>query len=459
MKTQSAITSISPAIFCAVKIFCTSCLSVLSFSCTNYIYDSNVSPVTEPDSSVSDIVESVYGLWDELYGSSATKSGMKKPKVGEIRHIGCPYSKGDGGEEYDDAFVINFSQGGGFAVVRDGDGQKIVALSDNGNITPQKIFDDSDSLCSHYALYSTIRSALRTRSVSDTVHANLGIYNYLSYDPDSLHVTTGEWMLNDYYDPLVLVKWGQSYPFNTHKPIADTAYTHYYNNKYRNHYAVGCGPLAMAQVMVTTGHPAYFVGNISSYPLASFRQTANYNNYSHYLYYTYDSYADSSIRVTMGKIADMLQLIGERAEVYYTDNGTYTSYSKIIPTLYSYDSSYYKNGDVRDPFDELDCETAIPLLLSIGEPMIIYGSSHIWVLDGLFDIHRHLSNNQIERVKLYHFNWGWNGYCDGYYFADDFCLADRVFRDDIDTNSSGYYGTNDYTDNAKFIFFTVYHGN
>ena len=70
MKTQAAITSISPAIFCAVKIFCTSCLSVLSFSCTNYIYDSNVSPVTEPDSSVSDIVESVYGLWDELYGTN-----------------------------------------------------------------------------------------------------------------------------------------------------------------------------------------------------------------------------------------------------------------------------------------------------------------------------------------------------------------------------------------------------
>ena len=59
MKTHSSITSVSPAIFCAVKIFC-----------TNYIYDSNVSPVTEPDSSVSDIVESVYGLWDELYGTN-----------------------------------------------------------------------------------------------------------------------------------------------------------------------------------------------------------------------------------------------------------------------------------------------------------------------------------------------------------------------------------------------------
>lgn len=108
----------------------------------------------------------------------------------------------------------------------------------------------------------------------------------------------------------------------------------------------------------------------------------------------------------------------------------------------------------------MDADNAIILSLMTNEPMIIRSPGHAWVLDGLFHAHRHSADGNVMTKKLYHFNWGWRGYADGYYAFNDFTFANREALADIDTNTALYESTeNYYKDGAYVIFFTVYHGN
>lgn len=396
-------------------------------------------------------------MWNTLFAVT-TKSNA--PSIKSIRKAKNIKTKSE--SENSSVFVINYCNDQGFSVVRTNQNSaSVVAISDNGNIEADYLGDSPCLDSEHKELYNYIEYSLeRISDAPDTTHSSY-ICEHIIFDPDSVHVSTGEWMLNYNIAPLVQIKWGQSYPFNQRMPVLATNHESCFSyTSYRGRYPVGCVPIAIAQVMITTGHPEYFVGNVGTYNLSDFVTISRYDNVSSFQPYNYDAYADSLTLMKMDKITDMLRKIANGVNVTYTCSGTGAYTWKAISYLYQQDPSYYDDGEIRT-LSTGSADNPIVLSLLTNEPLIIASPGHhAWVLDGLFHIHKHNLDGSITTKKLYHFNWGWRGYADGYYAYNDFTFANREAQAGIDTNTNLYNSTTNYYQNdAYVIFFTVYHDN
>lgn len=408
-----------------------------------------------PPSEEAVVLSATNDLWKSLF-SQHTKASA--PVVKDVKKVFVNSTKAE--QDGSPVYVINFENEQGFSVVHlKNDVASVVAISDNGNINSDYLgapcFDKE-----HRELYDLIELSInQVRESPDTTHSSY-ICEHLEYDPDSVHVSTGEWMLNYNLGPLVPVKWGQGYPFNNRMPILSDDHQNCFSySSYRGRYPVGCVPIAIAQVMIAANHPSYFVGNIGTYDMADFLTISNYSNYTEFQATNYDVYVDPIREAIVDKATDMLRKIANGVNVIYSCKGTAAITSNAIPYLYRQDPRYYKNGETREIYN-MDADNAIILSLMTNEPMIIRSPGHAWVLDGLFHAHRHSADGNVMTKKLYHFNWGWRGYADGYYAFNDFTFANREALADIDTNTALYESTeNYYKDGAYVIFFTVYHGN
>ena len=441
----------------------------LSLSCNKVVVSYENSSTKEKQTSVPSSSQETIAAelsskaWLQLFGSE-TRSNALPPQVLSVQSLTV---SGTRSPEKDPAYVVNFSQDKGFSIVKfSNNAPFITAISDQGNIDSAVINNPSADE-EHKALYSVVAKTLdsrgeRTRSsLSDTTHAHLFV-DFLEEDPDSVHVITGEWMQDDNVFPLVEFKWGQGYPYNQHMPLVSQSHLPYYSNdRYRGRYAVGCVPLAVTALMATIQQPTSFLGHIGVYYWYEFATIGRYYNYANFLYNTFDDYADDYTWIKTDKLADMLAMVsGSFESRVFESNGTFFITAESIDVLENLASYCYAYGECRYVDDQEMLDAAIYATLYNGSPMIIRGNGHAWLLDGLFKVHRHVASDSIETLKLYHFNWGWNGFADGYYLYDDFRPALRLEQDVIDTNTSQSTSYTNYYDplNSYVIFFMPYHG-
>ena len=203
-------------------------------------------------------------------------------------------------------------------------------------------------------------------------------------------------------NPLVTSLWGQSTNNSgncgSNNSIAYNKSCLYFGGCNCNHCAAGCVAVAMAQVMRKWQHPAY--------PTYSHYDWCNMPNE---LYYYSDN--DCSDIIEADAIAKLIADCGDKAEMGYCDGPDCSSSSypwkarNAFVDHFGYSSDadlkwriyYLKKKWIKMLKDDLDF--SYPLIYSGGETT---GGGHTFVIDGYSD------NN-------FHINWGWKGYCNGYY--------------------------------------------
>lgn len=194
---------------------------------------------------------------------------------------------------------------------------------------------------------------------------------------------TGEKLLNT-------AKWNQDAPFNKYTP---------------NNYVTGCVATSGAIVMKHHGYPAKGTGS-HSYTWNGKTLTANFEH-------TYDwtsmpAKYDGTNDAAFDGVARLMVDLGVAVEMQYNKDGSGAYIGNLVTALQKY-FGYSKlshlmtiedvgaeawNGRLRD---EIDANR--PVLYAASDPT---GGGHAFVIDGYKD-------------ESFSVNWGWGGYCDGFY--------------------------------------------
>ncbi len=194
---------------------------------------------------------------------------------------------------------------------------------------------------------------------------------------------TGEKLLNT-------AKWNQYPPFNKYTP---------------NNYVTGCVATAGAIVMKHHGYPAKGIGS-HTYTWNGKTLSANFEH-------TYDwasmpAEYDGTNDAAFDGVARLMSDLGVAVEMQYAEGGSGAYIGDLVTALQKY-YGYSKlshlmaiedvgaeawNGRLRE---EIDANR--PVLYAASDPA---GGGHAFVIDGYKD-------------ESFSVNWGWGGYCDGFY--------------------------------------------
>lgn len=207
--------------------------------------------------------------------------------------------------------------------------------------------------------------------------------NYVANQTATRAAFTGEKLLNT-------AKWNQGNPFNKYTP---------------NNYVTGCVATAGAIVMKHHGYPAKGTGS-HSYTLNGKTLSANFEH--DYDWASMPVKYDGTNDAAFDGVARLMSDLGVAVEMNYAKDGSGSYIGDLVTALQKY-YGYSKlshlmaiedvgaeawNGRLRE---EIDANR--PVLYAASDPT---RGGHAFVIDGYKD-------------ESFSVNWGWGGYCDGFY--------------------------------------------
>ena len=266
-----------------------------------------------------------------------------------------------------DAYYVFNNDAGGFVIIAGDDAvTPVLGYTSTGSFDAENLPDGLKDLLKSYE-----------RQI-----AALGD-NYVANQTATRTAFTGEKLLNT-------AEWNQMAPFNKYTP---------------NNYVTGCVATAGAIVMKHHGYPAKGTGS-HSYTWNGQTLTANFGH-------TYDwasmpAKYDGTNDADFDGVARLMSDLGVAVEMQYDKDGSgayignlvtalqkYYGYSKLSHLLAIEDvGAEAWNSRLRD---EIDANR--PVLYAASDPA---GGGHAFVIDGYKD-------------ESFSVNWGWGGYCDGFY--------------------------------------------
>lgn len=266
-----------------------------------------------------------------------------------------------------DAYYVFNNDAGGFVIIAGDDAvTPVLGYTSTGSFDAENLPDGLKDLLKSYER--------QIAALGDSYQAN---------QTATRAAFTGEKLLNT-------AKWNQSNPFNKYTPYK---------------YPVGCVATAGAIVMKHHGYPAKGTGS-HSYTwngktwTASFEHTYDWAN----MPAEYDGTNDAAFDGVARLMADL----GVAVEMQYNKDGSGAYIGNLVTALQKY-YDYSKlshlmaiedvgaeawNGRLRD---EIDANR--PVLYAASDPA---RGGHAFVIDGYKD-------------ESFSVNWGWGGYCDGFY--------------------------------------------
>lgn len=266
-----------------------------------------------------------------------------------------------------DAYYVFNNDAGGFVIIAGDDAvTPVLGYTSTGSFDAENLPDGLKDLLKSYE-----------RQI-----AALGD-NYVANRTATRAAFTGEKLLNT-------AEWNQMAPFNKYTP---------------NNYVTGCVATAGAIVMKHHGYPAKGTGS-HSYTWNGQDLTANFEH-------DYD-WANMPTKYTVGNdeafdgVARLMADLGVAVEMQYNKDGSGAYIGNLVTALQKY-YGYSKlshlmaiedvgaeawNGRLRE---EIDANR--PVLYAASDPT---RGGHAFVIDGYKD----------ENFSV---NWGWGGYCDGFY--------------------------------------------
>lgn len=266
-----------------------------------------------------------------------------------------------------DAYYVFNNDAGGFVIIAGDDAvTPVLGYTSTGSFDAENLPDGLKDLLKSYE-----------RQI-----AALGD-NYVANRTATRAAFTGEKLLNT-------AKWNQGNPFNKYTP---------------NNYVTGCVATAGAIVMKHHGYPAKGTGS-HSYTWNGQTLTANFGH-------TYDwasmpAKYDGTNDAAFDGVARLMADLGVAVEMNYAKDGSGSYIGDLVTALQKY-YGYSKlshlmaiedvgaeawNGKLRE---EIDANR--PVLYAASDPA---AGGHAFVIDGYKD-------------ESFSVNWGWGGYCDGFY--------------------------------------------
>lgn len=267
-----------------------------------------------------------------------------------------------------DAYYVFNNDAGGFVIIAGDDAvTPVLGYTSTGSFDAENLPDGLKDLLKSYE-----------RQI-----AALGD-NYVANQTATRTAFTGEKLLNT-------AEWNQMAPFNKYTP---------------NNYVTGCVATAGAIVMKHHGYPAKGTGS-HSYTLNGKTLSANFEH-------TYDwasmpAKYDGTNAADFDGVARLMADLGVAVEMKYDKSGSGAYIGNLVTALQKY-YGYSKlshlmaiedvgaeawNGRLRD---EIDANR--PVLYAASDANT--GGGHAFVIDGYKD-------------ESFSVNWGWGGYCDGFY--------------------------------------------
>ena len=311
---------------------------------------------------------------------------------------------------YSSFYIFSGTQGKGFVIVSADDCVlPILGYSaSNPFVTenmPSNIKGWLDDYEKQIQFYQNIESSQRlSRSLSheEDIVADAWdrLLNNRQFDPP----------LNTAVAPLLSTTWDQSPYYNNLCP---------YSSYYGERTVTGCVATATAQVMKYWNHPTTGYGSHSYYHNTYGTQNANFGATT-YAWSSMPSQLSSSSSTTqVNAVATLMYHVGVAIEMdydvsanggsgaysYSNGNHTVASAENALRTYFKYKSSLRQVA--IDDYTTAGWSSLLMNELNNNRPVIYSGrdesGGHCFVCDGY--------NNSGQ----FHFNWGWGGYCDGYY--------------------------------------------
>lgn len=266
-----------------------------------------------------------------------------------------------------DAYYVFNNDAGGFVIIAGDDAvTPVLGYTSTGSFDAENLPDGLKDLLKSYE-----------RQI-----AALGD-NYVANQTATRAAFTGEKLLKT-------AEWNQMAPFNKYTP---------------NNYVTGCVATAGAIVMKHHGYPAKGTGS-HSYTWNGQTLTANFEH-------TYDwasmpAKYDGTNDAAFDGVAMLMADLGVAVEMQYNKDGSGAYIGNLVTALQKY-YGYSKlshlmaiedvgaeawNGRLRE---EIDANR--PVLYAASDPA---GGGHAFVIDGY-------------KGESFSVNWGWGGYCDGFY--------------------------------------------
>ena len=266
-----------------------------------------------------------------------------------------------------DAYYVFNNDAGGFVIIAGDDAvTPVLGYTSTGSFDAENLPDGLKDLLKSYE-----------RQI-----AALGD-NYVANQTATRAGFTGENLLNT-------AKWNQNAPFNKYTP---------------NNYVTGCVATAGAIVMKHHGYPAKGTGS-HSYTWNGKTWTANFEH--DYDWANMPAKYDGTNDAAFDGVARLMADLGVAVEMQYNKDGSGAYIGNLVTALQKY-FGYSKlshlmaiedvgaeawNSRLRE---EIDANR--PVLYAASDPA---AGGHAFVIDGYKD-------------ESFSVNWGWGGYCDGFY--------------------------------------------
>ena len=266
-----------------------------------------------------------------------------------------------------DAYYVFNNDAGGFVIIAGDDAvTPVLGYTSTGSFDAENLPDGLKDLLKSYER--------QIAALGDSYQAN---------QTATRAAFTGEKLLNT-------AKWNQDDPFNKYTPYK---------------YPVGCVATAGAIVMKHHGYPAKGTGS-HSYTWNGKTLTANFE--LGYDWANMPAEYDVTTAAAFDGVARLMSDLGVAVEMQYNKDGSGAYIGDLVTALQKY-YGYSKlshlmaiedvgaeawNGRLRD---EIDANR--PVLYAASDPA---GGGHAFVIDGYKD-------------ESFSVNWGWGGYCDGFY--------------------------------------------
>lgn len=307
----------------------------------------------------------------------------------------------------DNLYLYNIDQGGFVIVSGDDRTRTVLGYDRNGQLDADNLPDNLRYWLGEYQR--------QIEQLGNTTLKEL----YATYRPDDSKPT-----YPDSVAPLLTTEWNQyRYGYNSMVPY-DTTYAADSNMaRFENHPTVGCGAVAMAQIMRYWQFPTHGYGSHSysyDYPCWHYGTlSADFANTTYDYANMPDRLHDSSSAAEVTAVATLLSHCGIAANMMYNSSCTGSSGSTITNNLAGLQRFFHYNSEsmVMMKFYYSDNYWANMLKedLSNSRPIYYCGQSEENEDEGTVDGGHAFVCDGYNDSNYFHFNWGWNGSCNGYY--------------------------------------------
>ncbi len=328
-------------------------------------------------------VQEAAGLAKQFLQEQSINKGtlLKNATLAQPRLIHTQMSKVKAQPNY---FVFQRANNAGYVIISgDVRAEEVLAFSDKGQFDVTNL---PPNMVEWLMTYEMEIDALRSNTLRPLAKRSNNFVHFAST------VTSVAPLLGN-------IQWNQGEPYNNICPLDGAG----------DRTVTGCVATAMAQIMKYYEYPAQGTGSVSYITSEEgLAVNVDFSNSTYDWDNMTDQYDSESTAAENAAVALLMRDCGAAVEMDYTSSAS-AAFSTDVPyalsTYFGYDAdmqSYSKDYYTTEQWEDL-------FKAELGQNRPIYhsgsslGGGHAFVCDGF------------NQEDYFHFNWGWGGYCDGYF--------------------------------------------